>query len=335
MKIYFVTGGCGFIGSNFIRYLLTQYDHIKVINLDKLTYAGNPKNLSDFENDERYIFYHGDICDSKIVKEIFQRYKPDFLINFAAESHVDRSIGKPDDFIQTDIFGAFTLLEAAKEYNLERFIQISTDEVYGNIEKGSFTETDALMPRNPYSASKAGADRLAYSYFATYTLPVIITRSSNNFGPYQYPEKLIPLFVTNALENKKLPIYGNGKNIRDWLFVDDHCDAINFIIKKGKLGEIYNIGGGNELTNIDMTDIILRETKKTNSLRKFVPDRIGHDQRYSLDCNKLKSIGWIAKHDFKTAIKYTIDWYKQNDQWWKPLKSVEYLEYYKEHYKEL
>ncbi|MEE9190015.1 MAG: dTDP-glucose 4,6-dehydratase [Candidatus Neomarinimicrobiota bacterium] len=335
MKIYFVTGGCGFIGSNFIRYLLTQYDHIKVINLDKLTYAGNPKNLSDFENDERYIFYHGDICDSKIVKEIFQRYKPDFLINFAAESHVDRSIGKPDDFIQTDIFGAFTLLEAAKEYNLERFIQISTDEVYGNIEKGSFTETDTLMPRNPYSASKAGADRLAYSYFATYTLPVIITRSSNNFGPYQYPEKLIPLFVTNALENKKLPIYGNGKNIRDWLFVDDHCDAINFIIKKGKLGEIYNIGGGNELTNIDMTNIILRETNKSNSLRKFVQDRMGHDHRYSLDCNKLKSIGWIAKHDFKTAINYTIDWYKQNDQWWKPLKSGEYLEYYKEHYKEI
>lgn len=335
MKKYFITGGCGFIGSNFIRYILNRDDSSIIINLDKLTYAGNPNNLIEFNNDERYIFYHGDICDSKIVKEIFQQHKPDYLINFAAESHVDRSIGKPDDFIQTDIFGTFTLLEAAREFGLERFIQISTDEVYGSIEKGSFSETDTLMPRNPYSASKAGADRLAYSYFTTYELPVIITRASNNFGPYQFPEKLIPLFVTNAMEDKKLPVYGDGKNIRDWIYVEDHCDAIQYIIDNGKLGEIYNIGGGNELTNIEITDIILKETNKPETLKKFVKDRLGHDRRYSLDCSKLANIGWTPKHEFPKAMKFTVNWYKQNDVWWKPLKSGEYLEYYKEHYKEL
>lgn len=335
MKKYFITGGCGFIGSNFIRYVLTHNDSAVIINLDKLTYAGNPNNLADFKDDERYIFYHGDICDSKIVKEIFQKHQPDYLINFAAESHVDRSIGKPDDFIQTDIFGTFTLLETAREFGLERFIQISTDEVYGSIEKGSFSETDTLMPRNPYSASKAGADRLAYSYFTTYKLPVIITRASNNFGPYQFPEKLIPLFVTNAIENKKLPVYGDGKNVRDWLYVEDHCDAIQYIIDNGEEGEIYNIGGGNELTNIEITDLILKETNKSDTLKKFVQDRLGHDRRYSLNCEKLANIGWRPKHDFLKAMKFTVDWYNQNDEWWKPLKSGEYLEYYKEHYKEL
>lgn len=335
MNKYFITGGCGFIGSNFIRYILNRDDSSIIINLDKLTYAGNPNNLIEFNNDDRYIFYHGDICDSKMVKEIFQQHKPDYLINFAAESHVDRSIGKPDDFIQTDIFGTFTLLEAAREFGLERFIQISTDEVYGSIEKGSFSETDTLMPRNPYSASKAGADRLAYSYFTTYELPVIITRASNNFGPYQFPEKLIPLFVTNAVEDKKLPVYGDGKNIRDWIYVEDHCDAIQYIIDNGKLGEIYNIGGGNELTNIEITDIILKETNKPETLKKFVKDRLGHDRRYSLDCSKLANIGWTPKHEFPKAMKFTVEWYKQNDEWWKPLKSGAYLEYYKEHYKEL
>lgn len=335
MNKYFITGGCGFIGSNFIRYILNRDDSSIIINLDKLTYAGNPNNLIEFNNDDRYIFYHGDICDSKMVKEIFQQHKPDYLINFAAESHVDRSIGKPDDFIQTDIFGTFTLLEAAREFGLERFIQISTDEVYGSIEKGSFSETDTLMPRNPYSASKAGADRLAYSYFTTYELPVIITRASNNFGPYQFPEKLIPLFVTNAVEDKKLPVYGDGKNIRDWIYVEDHCDAIQYIIDNGKLGEIYNIGGGNELTNIEITDIILKETNKPETLKKFVKDRLGHDRRYSLDCSKLAHIGWTPKHEFSKAMKFTVEWYKQNDEWWKPLKSGAYLEYYKEHYKEL
>ena len=335
MKKYFVTGGCGFIGSNFISHILNSNDSAIIINLDKLTYAGNPNNLADFKDEKRYIFYHGDICDTKIVKEIFQEHKPDYLINFAAESHVDRSIGRPDDFIQTDIFGAFTLLETAREFGLVRFIQISTDEVYGSIEKGSFSETDALMPRNPYSASKAGADRLAYSYFTTYKLPVIITRASNNYGPYQFPEKLIPLFVTNALEEKKLPVYGDGKNIRDWLYVEDHCYAIQYIINNGEVGEIYNIGGGNELTNIEITDFILKETNKSESLKQFVQDRLGHDRRYSLDCEKLANIGWQPKHEFQEAMKFTVDWYKKNDEWWEPLKSGEYLEYYKEHYKEI
>ncbi|MFC1527225.1 dTDP-glucose 4,6-dehydratase [Candidatus Neomarinimicrobiota bacterium] len=335
MKKYFITGGCGFIGSNFVRYIFNHDDSAIIINLDKLTYAGNPKNLADLNDSERYIFYYGDICDSKIVKDIFQKHIPDYLINFAAESHVDRSIGKPDDFIQTDIFGTFALLEIAREFGIERFIQISTDEVYGSIEKGSFAETDTLMPRNPYSASKAGADRLAYSYFATYNLPVIITRASNNYGPYQFPEKLIPLFVTNAIENKNLPVYGDGKNIRDWLYVEDHCDAINFIINNGKIGEIYNIGGGNELTNIEITDLILEETNKPDSLKQFVQDRLGHDRRYSLNCDKLATIGWYPKSNFLEAMKFTVEWYKQNNEWWKPLKSGEYLEYYKKNYKEL
>ena len=335
MKKYFITGGCGFIGSNFIRHILDHDNSAIIINLDKLTYAGNLNNLADFKDDNRYIFYHGDICDKKIVKEIFQKHKPSYLINFAAESHVDRSIGKPDDFIQTDIFGAFTLLETAREFGLERFIQISTDEVYGSIEKGSFSETDTLMPRNPYSASKAGADRLAYSYFTTYELPVIITRASNNYGPYQFPEKLIPLFITNAFEEKKLPVYGDGKNVRDWLYVEDHCEAIQYIINNGKFGEIYNIGGGNELTNIEITNLILKETNKPDSLKKFIQDRLGHDRRYSLNCEKLAKIGWQPKHEFLKAMKFTVDWYKQNDDWWRPLKSGEYLQYYKEHYKEL
>lgn len=283
MEKYFITGGCGFIGSNFLRYILKNDESVQIINLDKLTYAGNPQNLNEFKDDERYIFYHGDICDQKIVKDIFKKHKPDYLINFAAESHVDRSIGKPDDFIQTDIFGAFTLLEASREFGLKRFIQISTDEVYGSIEKGSFSETDTLMPRNPYSASKAGADRLAYSYYSTYNLPIIITRASNNYGHYQFPEKLIPLFVTNAMENKNLPIYGDGKNIRDWLFVEDHCSAIKFIIDNGKLGEIYNIGGGNELANVDITNLILKKTNKPDTLKQYIQDRLGHDRRYSLN----------------------------------------------------
>lgn len=334
MNKYFVTGGCGFIGSNFVRYILNNED-ATVVNLDKLTYAGNPKNLEEFDNDERYTFFHGDICDKNIVTKIVNEFNPVYLINFAAETHVDRSVGKPDDFIQTDIFGTFTLLEAARESNIKIFIQISTDEVYGSIENGSFTETDALMPRNPYSASKAGADRLAYSYFTTYGLPVIITRASNNFGPYQYPEKLIPLFVTNAMEDKSLPIYGDGKNVRDWLYVDDHCDGIKYIIDNGKIGEIYNIGGGTELTNLEITDIILNGTNKPDSLIKYVQDRLGHDRRYSLDCKKLYDLGWQPKHNFTEAMQSTIKWYQENDQWWKPLKSGEYLKYYKENYKGL
>lgn len=331
MKTFLVTGGAGFIGSNFIRYLLKKYRDVKIINLDKLTYAGNPDNLRDVENDPRYEFIKGDICDENLVHKIMPRV--DVVVNFAAESHVDRSIGAPDEFIKTDIFGAFVLLEAARKNKIERFIQISTDEVYGSIENGSFKETDTLMPSSPYSASKAGADRLAYSYFVTYNLPVQITRCSNNFGPYHYPEKLIPLFITNALENKPLPVYGDGKNVRDWIYVEDHCEAIDFIYQHGKVGEVYNIGGGNEKTNLEITEYILKKLEKPKELITFVPDRLGHDRRYSLDCSKLHKLGWRPKHKFEEALDKTIQWYIENRWWWEKIKSGEFLEYYKKQYK--
>lgn len=331
-QTYLVTGGCGFIGSNFVRYLLQREESIRILNLDKLTYAGNPQNLSDVEDDPRYTFIKGDICDRNLIDSIFEKHHPTILINFAAESHVDRSIGNPDDFIQTDIFGAFTLLEAARKYGLERFIQISTDEVYGSIASGSFRETDTLTPRNPYSASKAGADRLAYSYYATYEVPVIITRASNNYGPYQYPEKLIPLFVTNALNDQPLPLYGDGKNIRDWLYVNDHCAAIQYIIQHGELGEVYNIGGGNECMNIEITHMILHHLGKPETLIQPVKDRLGHDRRYALNCEKLQALGWTPEHPFEQALTETIDWYVEQRHWWEPIKSGEYRDYYEQQY---
>ena len=332
MKTYLVTGGCGFIGSNFVRYILSNEKECRIVNLDKLTYAGNPKNLSDVDNDERYIFVHGDICDEKVVDEIFSDYHPDIVFNFAAESHVDRSIGKPDDFIRADMFGVFTLLEAMKLHGGELFVQISTDEVYGSIEKGEFSETDPLMPSNPYSASKAGGDRLAYSYYVTYKLPVIVTRASNNYGPFQYPEKLIPLFVTNALEDQQLPLYGDGKNVRDWLYVEDHCSALHFIMTNGVLGEIYNIAGGNEMQNIEITRLILDHLSKSEGLIRFVEDRKGHDQRYALSINKLRQLGWEPKHDFTDGLRTTIDWYVSNNNWWRKIKSGEFREYYEQTY---
>jgi dTDP-glucose 4,6-dehydratase len=331
-KTFFITGGCGFIGSNFIRHLLKTEGDCRVVNLDKLTYAGNPENLSDLEGDDRYIFIQGDICDQIVVEKIFSEYKPSILFNFAAESHVDRSIGKPDEFIRADMFGVFTLLEAMKQHGGDLFVQISTDEVYGSIEKGKFTETDPLMPSNPYSASKAGGDRLAYSYYVTYKLPVIVTRASNNYGPFQYPEKLIPLFVTNALEVQPLPLYGDGNNVRDWLYVEDHCSALHFIMTNGVLGETYNIGGGNEMQNIEITRLILDHLSKPEGLIRFVEDRKGHDQRYALNVNKLRQLGWEPKHDFSDGLRTTIDWYVSNDNWWRKIKSVEFLEYYKSHY---
>lgn len=333
VKTYLVTGGAGFIGSNFIRYLFEKYEDIRIVNLDKLTYAGNPSNLKEYQKDTRYFFVKGDICDAAIVDRIFQEHQPDYLINFAAESHVDRSIGNPEDFIRTDMYGVYVLLEASKRYGIERFIQISTDEVYGSIDKGSFTEESPLMPSNPYAASKAGGDRLAYSYFATYQLPVIITRASNNFGPYQYPEKLIPLFVTNAVEDKKLPLYGDGKNVRDWLYVGDHCAAIDFILGRGEIGQVYNIAGGSEKENIEITRLILELTGKTEALIKPVTDRIGHDRRYSLDAARLKKLGWQPRHSFDQALRETVDWYANHPDWWRPLKSGEYLEYYRKHYR--
>ena len=332
MKTYLVTGGSGFIGSNFVRQMLQNDTNCHIVNLDKLTYAGNPANLVDIEMDERFSFVHGDICDTDVVRQIFHQHKPQIIINFAAETHVDRSIGSPDDFIKTDVFGVFTLLEASKEFGVDLFLQISTDEVYGSIAEGSFCEGDPLLPSSPYSASKAGGDRLAYSYYVTYNLPVIITRASNNYGPFQYPEKLISLFVTNALEDRDLPVYGDGKNVRDWLYVSDHCSAVHFIIENGKLGEVYNVGGGNELQNIHITHQILEQLGKSADLIKFVEDRKGHDLRYSLDCSKLNQLGWMPEHSFDEALAETIHWYQSNEAWWAPIKSGEFKEYYKSHY---
>ncbi len=330
MKRYLITGGAGFIGSNFIHYLFNKYDDISIINLDKLTYAGNLENLKDVAHRSSYQFIKGDICHRELVNELMTGC--DIVVNFAAESHVDRSIGNPDDFIKTDIFGAFVLLEAARKCGIRKFIQISTDEVYGSIEQGSFSETDPLMPSSPYSASKAGADRLAFSYFVTYQLPVIVTRCSNNFGPLQYPEKLISLFVTNALEDKKLPVYGDGQNIRDWIYVWDHCDAIDFILQHGKDGEVYNIGGGNEKTNLEITEFILESLNKPKELITFITDRLGHDRRYSVDCTKLKNLGWVPTHSLDNALRETIQWYEEHEAWWRKIKSGEYLEYYKKQY---
>ena len=332
MSTYLVTGGAGFIGSNYIHYLFEKYDNrVNVINLDKLTYAGNLENLRDVEERENYRFIKGDICDANIVDPLVK--EADVVVNFAAESHVDRSIGAPDDFIKTDVYGAFVLLEAARKHGVEKFVQISTDEVYGSIIDGSFRETDVLEPSSPYSASKAAADRLAYSYFVTYNLPVIITRCSNNFGPYQYPEKLIPLFVTNAMEDKSLPIYGDGKNVRDWIYVTDHCDAVEFLVHNGELGQVYNIGGGNERMNIEITDLILQHLKKPPSLKTYIGDRLGHDRRYSVDISKIKTLGWTPRIDFEKAIRNTIQWYVENKTWWEKLKSGEYKKFYKSNYK--
>jgi len=335
MKTIVVTGGAGFIGSCFIRSLWAKPEKFgRIINLDKLTYAGNLANLPKISAGERHRFVHGDICDKKLVEQIFAEEKPDVLVNFAADTHVDRSIGSPNDFIQTDVFGVFNLLENARKFGIEKFVQISTDEVYGSIESGSFSETDPLMPRNPYSAAKAGGDRLAYSYFATYEMPIIITRASNNYGSNQYPEKLIPLFVTNLIEGKKVPLYGDGKNIRDWLFVQDHCDAIEFLLENGENGEVYNVGGGNEMQNIEITRLILELMGVGDEMIKYVPDRPGHDQRYSLNTEKLAKLGWKPQFDFQSALPETVRWYRENDDWWRPIKSGEYLDYYKKQYGE-
>ncbi len=324
-----VTGGLGFIGSNFIRHILNKYKGCNIINLDKQTYAGNPENLKDIEKNKNYTFIKGDICDKSIVEKAVKNVN--VIINFAAESHVDRSISDPDAFIRTDILGTYTLLEAAKKHQI-KFIQVSTDEVYGSIEEGKFRETDKLNPSSPYSASKASAEMLVLSYHTTYGLPILITRSSNNFGPFHYPEKIIPLFITNLLENKKVPIYGDGLNVRDWLYVLDNCEAIDFILHNGKVGEIYNIGGDSEKTNIEITKLILNELGKDESSIEFVKDRQGHDRRYALDSTKLHKLGWKPKHKFEQALKDTINWYKKNEKWWKPLKSGEYLKYYNELY---
>ncbi|MFH1576672.1 MAG: dTDP-glucose 4,6-dehydratase [Candidatus Margulisiibacteriota bacterium] len=330
-----VTGGAGFIGSNFIRYILANYPDDQIINFDKLTYAGNLDNLKDLAGDLRYKFYKGDICDAKAVETALGLVdKVDAIINFAAESHVDRSILSGGDFVQTDVFGTYVLLEAVKKHQIGRYIHISTDEVYGSIEKGSFTEESPLKPNSPYAASKAGGDLQVRAYHKTHRLPVIITRSSNNYGPYHYPEKIIPLFITNAIQNKKVPLYGDGKNVRDWLYVEDNCVGIDTVLRKGKIGEIYNIGGENEVTNIELTKLILKKLGKPESLIEPVKDRPGHDRRYSIDCSKLKKLGWKQKTDFEAGIKRTVAWYLQHQDWWKNIKEkqADFKKFYKDWY---
>ncbi|MDD5625632.1 MAG: dTDP-glucose 4,6-dehydratase [Patescibacteria group bacterium] len=327
-----ITGGAGFIGSNFIHYILKKYKNYQIINLDKLTYCGNLENLKDIEKNPRYKFIKGDIGDKDLIDNLLKNEKPDAIINFAAMTHVDRSILDAEEFIKTNILGVQILLEASRKYKISRFIQISTDEVYGSILKGKFKETDILDPSSPYSASKAAAELLALSYFKTYNLPVLITRSSNNYGPFQYPEKLIPLFVTNLLENKKVPIYGDGKQVRDWLYVLDNSMAIDLVLHKGKIGEIYNIGGNSEKENIEITKNIFKILGKNKSSIEYVKDRLAHDRRYAIDSSKIKKLGWKPKYKFSEALKITVNWYKNNKNWWKRIKTGEYLKYYQTQY---
>jgi dTDP-glucose 4,6-dehydratase len=331
MKIL-ITGGLGFIGSNFIKMMLNKYPDYDVTNLDKVTYAGNPENLKDIASNKNYHFSKGDICDSDVVDKL--SVGKDTIINFAAESHVDRSIADPKEFVRTDILGTYNLLEAAKNNKISKFLQISTDEVYGSIEKGSFTEESLIKPNSPYSASKAGADLMVIAFNKTFGLPTLITRSSNNFGPYQYPEKLIPLLITNLIEGKKIPIYGDGMNVRDWIYVLDNCEGIDAVLHKGKIGEIYNIGGGNEKPNIEIVKFLLKELSKYESEIEFVKDRRGHDRRYSLDSTKAMKLGWKPKHDFSNALKETVRWYKDNQDWWNNVKTGEFENYYQKQYNE-
>ena len=325
-----VTGGAGFIGSNFVRLILNKYPDYEVINLDAMTYAGNLDNLKDIEKNKNYRFVQGDIRDEDVVDKVMKGV--DAVVNFAAESHVDRSIGGAADFIQTDVYGTFVLLESARQHGVGRYLQISTDEVYGSTKEGSFVETDRLEPSSPYSASKAGGDMQVMAYHTTYGLPTIITRSSNNFGPYQYPEKIIPLFITNLVENLKVPLYGDGLNVRDWIYVNDNCEGLDMVLHKGEVGEIYNIGGGNERSNIFITNKILEMLGKGEDMIEPVADRPGHDFRYSIDCSKANALGWTPAHNFEDALKETVDWYLNNEWWWKKIKSGEFEAYYREQY---
>jgi len=328
-----VTGGAGFIGSNFVRFMLRRYDDLEVVNLDKLTYAGNLENLRDVEDDARYTFVKGDICDAAAVRAALEG--ADAVVNFAAETHVDRSISGPQDFIRTDVLGTHTLLEAVRELGIARYVQISTDEVYGSTETGSFTEESDLAPSSPYSASKAGADLLVLAYHRTYAAPVLITRSSNNYGPWQYPEKIIPLFITNAIDEQALPVYGDGLNVRDWLHVDDNCAGIDTVLRQGALGEVYNIGGGNEVENLAVTRGILELLGRSPELIRFVTDRPGHDRRYSIDCSKLQALGWHPATPFESGLESTVSWYRDNPEWWRKIKSGEWRAYYEQQYAEL
>ncbi|MEK4167560.1 dTDP-glucose 4,6-dehydratase [Anoxybacillus sp. FSL W8-0104] len=329
-----VTGGAGFIGSNFVRYMLEKYPNYKLVNYDLLTYAGNLENLKDVENHPNYTFVKGDINNRELVNYLVKTHEIDVIVNFAAESHVDRSITDPDIFVKTNVLGTQALLDVAKANNIKKYVQISTDEVYGTLgETGYFTEETPLAPNSPYSASKAGGDLLVRAYHETYGLNVNITRCSNNYGPYHFPEKLIPLMITNALEGKELPIYGDGQNIRDWLHVKDHCAAIDLVIHKGRPGEVYNIGGHNERTNNEIVHLIVEKLGVSKDLIKYVADRPGHDRRYAIDPTKIMTeLGWKPQYTFEKGIVETIQWYIDNQEWWKNIKSGEYMNYYQKQY---
>ena len=330
-----VTGGAGFIGSNFVHHALAAHDDWTVTTLDKLTYAGRMENLADVMDHPRHAFVKGDVADAAVAAPLVKA--SDIVVHFAAETHVDRSILNAGEFITTDVFGTFVLLEAARQApNLRRFVQISTDEVYGSVPEGSSREGDELRPRNPYSASKAGADRLAYSFWATYGVPVIVTRASNNYGPNQFPEKVIPLFITNLIDGLPVPLYGDGQNVRDWLHVEDHCRGVDLLLTASEPGEVYNIGGGNEVKNVDLTHRLLELVGRPTSLIEPVSDRPGHDRRYSLSTAKLQALGWTPKHDFEEGLAQTVAWYKENEWWWRPIKEQDaaFKAYYQAQYAE-
>ncbi len=330
-----VTGGAGFMGSHFIKYILANYPDYDVVNFDKLTYAGNLENLREVENNPHYKFVQGDICDREVLEKVISENKIEAIVNYAAETHVDRSIMDPDAFLRTEIFGSFNLLEATKKFNLTKMVQVSTDEVYGSIEDGSFSEDSSFSPNSPYAAAKAGADHLCRAYFVTYKTPVVVSHSCNFYGTNQFPEKLIPYFITNLIEGKKVPLYGDGKAVREWIHTSDHCRAIDVLLHKAAPGEVYNIGTGKELENIEITKMILSEMGFGEDMIEPAKDRPGHDRRYSIDCSKLlRDFGWKPEKDFATGLKETVQWYKTNTDWWQPLKSGKHLDYFRKQYTE-
>ncbi len=328
-----LTGGAGFMGSNMIHYLFDSYPDVSIVNLDKLTYAGNLENLKDIEKDSRYTFIKGDIADKKLVDKVFKKYAFDLVLNYAAETHVDRSILDPSAFLMTDVIGTYNLLEAVKEYQVPKMVQISTDEVFGSIAEGAFTEQSPFEPNSPYSASKAGGDHLCRAYYVTYNTPVIVTHSCNFYGPYQYPEKFLPLFITNLLEGKHVPVYGNGQQVREWIYTTDHCKAVDTIAKKGVPGEVYNIGTEHRETNMAITKKILALVGKDESFIDYVKDRPGHDVRYAIDAGKLRNaLGWKSEVSFDEGLKQTVEWYETHRDWWEKIKSGDYLKYYQKQY---
>jgi len=328
LRTIMVTGGAGFIGSNFARMMLDKYPEYHILVFDKLTYAGNPDNVRDLQGHPRFIFVQGDIADADTVERTVQEFGVDAIVNFAAETHVDRSIMDPGSFIETNVRGVFSLLEATRKLGVERMLHVSTDEVYGAVPEGSSSEDDKLEPRSPYSASKASGDLLCRAYYVTHGIHVMVTRGSNTYGPRQYPEKLLPLFISNALEDKPLPVYGDGKYVRDWMYVLDHCAGIDLVLHKGKSGEIYNVGGGNERQNMEIIYAILDLLEKPRSLIHFVKDRPGHDLRYSVSTRKLESLGWSPQWSLEEGLYETVEWYKNNREWWEKIKSGEFAEYY-------